>query len=165
MRDRIPEIHLDIVGEGEYRPRLEELADRLSLRRHVTFAGFLPSYDQVAPILKDADLGVVALRTDHQLCTKLLEYLALGIPAITTESAALRPYLDDTEVRYVQPNNSRALADAIMELYLDRKRLAALARNGYAAYRQHFAWDIAKRDYVAIYESHAQHFSELHAAC
>ncbi|MBV9282367.1 MAG: glycosyltransferase family 4 protein [Chloroflexi bacterium] len=151
LRDRIPTIQLEVLGEGEYRPELERLAERLGLGSHVTFTGWLPSYDDVAARLARADIGLVALWTDFQLCIKLTDYLALGLPVITTESAALRPYLDDGEVCYVEPRNARALADAILALYRDPERRAALAAAGHAGYLEHFAWDRVKHDYLAVY--------------
>jgi glycosyltransferase involved in cell wall biosynthesis len=119
LRTQIPTIQLEVLGEGQYRPELEAMADRLELGAHVRFTGWLPSYDEVAARLAAADLAVVALWTDFQLCIKLMDYLALGLPIVTTESAALRTYLDDTEVCYVEPKDPQALAHAVMSLYLD----------------------------------------------
>jgi glycosyltransferase involved in cell wall biosynthesis len=153
VRTGIPAAHLEIIGEGEYRTALEALVDRLGLGSHVTFAGYLPDYEDVAPRLAQADLGVVPIWTDFQLCNKLVDYLALGLPAITTESAALRPYLDDDAVHYVEARNARALADAIITLVRDPNRRAALGAGGLAAYRKHFAWDHAKHRYLAVYST------------
>jgi glycosyltransferase involved in cell wall biosynthesis len=152
LRGRIPGIELDIIGDGEYRPALETRVEELNLQSRVRFAGFIPAYEDVAPRLLQADLGVVPIWSNHQLCNKLVDYLALGMPAVTTESAALRPYLDDTEVRYVEPKNAQALADAIMELYLHPERRAALGAAGRAAYLEHFAWERARASYLAVYE-------------
>ncbi|HEX8919442.1 MAG TPA: glycosyltransferase family 4 protein, partial [Chloroflexota bacterium] len=153
VRHNLPTIHLEILGDGEYRPELESLVDRLNLRPNVTFAGYLPSYGDVAPRLLQADVGVVAIWTDFQLCNKLTDYLALGMPAITTESAALRPYLDDNAVQFVEPRNAGALARAILTLHWDLHRRTELARQGQAAYREHFAWSQARSDYLSVYET------------
>jgi glycosyltransferase involved in cell wall biosynthesis len=155
VRTAIPSAHLEIIGDGEYRAALEALVDRLELRSHVTFAGYLPEYEDVAPRLAQADLGVVPIWTDFQLCNKLVDYLALGLPAVTTESAALRPYLDDCAVQYVAAKNVLALADAIIALARDPMRRAALGAMGLAAYRQHFAWDQARDRYLAVYAAAA----------
>jgi glycosyltransferase involved in cell wall biosynthesis len=151
LRDTIPGLHLEIIGDGEYRSALEALVERLELRQHVTFAGFLPEYEQVAPKLLDADLGIVPIWTDFQLCNKLVDYLLLGIPAITSESRVLRTYLDDEAVHFVPPKNDVALADGILLLYREPGRRAALAAAGKAAYLKHFSWDQARHQYLALY--------------
>lgn len=150
LRDRIPNMHLEIIGTGEYEPELKKIWVDLGLQSHVTFTGKVP-FEDVAPRLLQADLGVVTVWTDFFLTNKLVEYLALGMPAIVTESAALRLYLDDTDVCFVPPKDSQLLADAILALYRDPARLQALATSGHAAYRKHFAWERAKHDYLAVY--------------
>jgi glycosyltransferase involved in cell wall biosynthesis len=151
LRDTIPGIHLEIIGDGEYRSALEALVERLELRPHVTFAGFLPEYEQVAPKLVDADLGIVPIWTDFQLCNKLVDYLLLGIPAISSESRVLRTYLADEAVQFVPPKNPEALAEAILSLYREPGRRAALAAAGKTAYLKHFSWDQARHQYLALY--------------
>src|SRR5205807_1277356 len=41
LRARVPGLHLEIIGEGEYRLALEALAARLELGASVTFRGFV----------------------------------------------------------------------------------------------------------------------------
>jgi glycosyltransferase involved in cell wall biosynthesis len=94
---------------------------------------------------------VVPVWTDFFLTNKLVEYLTLGLPAIVTESAALRLYLDDRDVCFVPPKDPHALADAILALYENPQLRAALGAAGHAAYLQHFAWERARHDYLAIY--------------
>jgi glycosyltransferase involved in cell wall biosynthesis len=151
LRDTIPGLHLEIIGDGEYRSALEALVERLELRPHVTFAGFLPEYEQVAPRLLDAELGIVPIWTDFQLCNKLVDYLLLGIPAITSESRVLQTYLGNEAVQFVPPKNAAALADAILLLYREPSKRAALAAAGKSAYRKHFSWDQARHQYLALY--------------
>ena len=82
---------------------------------------------------------------------KLMEYLALGLPVITTDWPAVRLYFDDSAVCYVAPKNARALAEAIMALYCDPARRAALASQGHAVYREKYAWERIKPTYLAVY--------------
>jgi len=156
LRLSIPNIHLEIIGDGTYRARLEGLTDQLGLRSHVTFAGLLADYAEVAPRLVRAHIGINPIWTDFQLCNKLVDYLALGLPAITTRCLALTPYLDDSQVFYVKARSPQALADAVTTLYLDPVRRAELGKAGHAAYLRHFAWEQAKARYVAIYEERAE---------
>lgn len=149
-RADIPNLHLDILGDGHYRAHLEEIAASLDLRQHVSFLGMLP-FAEVAPRLLQADVGVVPMWADF-VPNKLMEYLALGLPAISSDSPALRLYLDDDALCYVPPKDSRALADAIVALYRDPVRRAALAERGHRVFTEHLSWTRTRHDYLAVYD-------------
>jgi glycosyltransferase involved in cell wall biosynthesis len=149
LRGRLPGLHLQIIGEGEYRPALQALASRLELDERVAFRGFV-AFEHIAPLLLMADVAVVPMWTPF-VPNKLMEYLALGLPVIITDWPAVRLYFDDSAVCYVEPKNARALAEAIMALYGDPARRAALASRGHAVYRERYAWERIKHTYLAVY--------------
>jgi glycosyltransferase involved in cell wall biosynthesis len=153
LRERIPGLHLEVIGDGEYRLELERLAAALDLGDVVTFTGRVP-FDQVAPRLLQADVGVVPMWADYFFPNKLTEYLALGMPVIITDCPAVRRYFDDSAVYYVEAKNPEALAEAIMDLYRNPARRASLAAMGHAVYRNKVCWDRTKRDYLAVYGVH-----------
>jgi glycosyltransferase involved in cell wall biosynthesis len=150
---RIPGLHLDVIGDGEYRPELERLAASLDLGDVVTFTGRIP-FDQVAPRLLQADVGVVPMWADYFFPNKLTEYLALGMPVIITDCPAVRLYFDDSAVYYVEAKSPEALAEAIMDLYRNPARRARLATMGHSVYREKVSWDRTKHDYLAVYGVH-----------
>jgi glycosyltransferase involved in cell wall biosynthesis len=151
--ERIPRLHLDVIGDGEYRPELERLAASLDLGDVVTFTGRMP-FDQVAPRLLQADVGVVPMWADYFFPNKLTEYLALGLPVIITDCPAVRLYFDDSAVYYVAAKSPEALAEAILDLYRNPARRTSLAAMGHSAYREKVSWDRTKRDYLAVYGVH-----------
>ncbi|MDQ2743453.1 MAG: glycosyltransferase family 4 protein [Chloroflexota bacterium] len=146
----IPTLHLDILGDGDYRATLEEIAARLDLGQRVSFLGMLP-FAEVAPRLQQADVGVVPMWADF-VPNKLMEYLALGLPAISSDSPALRFYLDDDALCYVPPKDARALAAAIVMLYRDPVRRAALAECGHQVFTEHLSWTRTRHEYLAVYD-------------
>jgi glycosyltransferase involved in cell wall biosynthesis len=149
LQGRLPGLHLQIIGEGEYRSALQALASRLEVEDSVTFRGFI-AFEHLAPTLLTADLAVVPMWAPF-VPNKLMEYLALELPVITTDWPAMRLYFDDSAVCYVEPKNARALAEAIMALYDDPARRAALASRGHAVYRERYAWERIKHTYLAVY--------------
>ncbi len=148
-RADIPNLHLDILGDGNYRAHLEEIAASLDLGQQVSFLGMLP-FTEVAPCLQQADVGVVPMWADF-VPNKLMEYLALGLPAISSDTPALRLYLDDDALCYVPAKDARALADAIVMLYRDPARRAALAARGHQVFTEHLSWSRTRHDYLAVY--------------
>jgi glycosyltransferase involved in cell wall biosynthesis len=149
LRGHIPGLHLEILGNGEYRPALERRATSLDLRDTVTFSDRVP-FEELAPRLAAADVGIVPMWAPF-VPNKLMEYLALRLPVIAADWPSLRLCFDDSAICYVPPKNAQALADAIMALYVDPQLRAALAAKGHAVYRAEFAWEGTRYDYLAVY--------------
>lgn len=135
VREVIP-LHLILHGTGEYLVDLQELAARLKLDDGtVRFStAMLPTHD-LPQLIRTADVGVVPNRldsfTDGILPTKLLEYVAIGVPAIVARTSATLTHFDDSMVRYFTPGDIDDLAAAIVDLHGDpegRQRLADNAR-------------------------------------
>lgn len=73
-------VRLAIVGDGECRPRLEQLARELGLADKVRFLGYMLD---VAPILAATDVAV--LSSDNEgTPVSLIEAAAAGLPAVAT---------------------------------------------------------------------------------
>lgn len=149
LRDRIPGLRLDVIGNGEYECELRDLTSRLGLDDLITFAGPVP-FDRMASRLIQADLAVAPYRLDL-LANKVMEYLLLGIPAVVADWPTMRRYFCDDAICYVEPGNVEALASAIETMYRDpskREKQAAVARERYL---DSIAWRKAKETYLAVY--------------
>ena len=150
LRDQLPGLHLDVIGEGEYRPQLEALTSRLGVNDYISFIDRVP-FDQLALYLLQADVGLVPVWAPF-VPNKLMEYLMLGLPVITTDSAAVRHYFDDDAVCYVEAKNVHGLAEAILSLYRNPERRKKLAEVGHAVYRECYAWDRVKHQYIGVFD-------------
>ena len=79
--------HLRIVGDGIQRLDLEELVIGLSLQHKVDFRGWV-EYDHLADELSWANVAIVPfeknLLTDSALPQKTIQYLASGLPVVST---------------------------------------------------------------------------------
>jgi len=73
--------HLDIVGAGEERPRIEQLIARHGLNDRITLHG---QQDDVPRFYREADLFVFPSRMEN-FSLALLEAMSYGLPALTIQ--------------------------------------------------------------------------------
>ncbi|GIU87380.1 MAG: hypothetical protein KatS3mg009_1895 [Acidimicrobiia bacterium] len=153
LRDRIPGIHLTVLGMGDHMATLRRLCSELGVESNVTLRDELLTADQLPPILARADLGVVPYRndvfTDGLLPTKLMEYAAMGIPCVAARTTAIETYFGDANVELFEPGDADDLAERIRVLYEDPDRLAATAARA-AAFTGRHSWERTSREYVAL---------------
>ncbi len=152
LKEEIPNLKLKVVGAGEYRPRLEHLAQSLDVAKYVDFIGLVPQ-SEIPAYIAEAHIGVVTImtKTNPMLPNKLFEYLAMGKPAVTTSIPAIRAYFDDSSVMYYEPDDERAMAQCILDLYKNPKKRQKLAAAGLEAY-QKYQWNTMKYEYLKIFD-------------
>ncbi len=153
VRQTAPEVHLTLHGGGEHRRTLVSLADELGLQDYVRFSTHFVPTAELPKLLRRAHLAIVPYRdgvfTGGILPTKLMEYAALGIPAIAAHTPAIAAYFDETMVQFFTPGDIDDLARCILALYSDRKRLAQLAQ-GADRFNQRYNWEKLGAEYVAL---------------
>jgi glycosyltransferase involved in cell wall biosynthesis len=156
VRHQIPNIHLTIHGGGVYYPNLVALAKELDvLDKHVHFSTKLVPLTDLPDLIRSADVGLAPYRddvfTDGIVPTKLMEYAALGMPAIAARTTAIQTYFEDTMVEFFTPGDVDDLARCILKLHTDRNRLAQLAR-GADKFNQRYNWPKLAKEYVSLVE-------------
>jgi len=153
IRRDCPCVHLSILGNGPHVPTLLRLIKELDLEKHVALRREIRPVEELPEIIRAADVGVVPYRddafTDGLLPTKLMEYAALGMPAIAARTTAIEAYFADTMVEFFIPGDADDLARCILRLHSDRKHLARLAQ-GADKFNQRYNWAELAGEYVAL---------------
>lgn len=127
----LEDVEILIVGEGELRSELEELARALRLEDRVRFVG---SRQNVAPLLEEADLlavpCVVARDGDRDSTPVVIkEALAMELPVVAADAGGVAEAVHPPWGLVVPPRDSAALAEAIDSmLALALERRAVLGR-------------------------------------
>jgi glycosyltransferase involved in cell wall biosynthesis len=150
VRDRVPRVHLVIVGDGPEAGALKQYAAARELTGDVTFVGYLPQRD-TPPAYRAGD--VFALSSDFDNSPNvLLEAMACGLPVVTTDVGGVREFVTERAGgRIVAPNNAVAFA-AALEAYLNSATAArdAGAYNRRLAVTQ-FSWRTSAQCLLDVY--------------
>jgi glycosyltransferase involved in cell wall biosynthesis len=156
LRSEIPELRVSIHGRGDYHVVLRRLVDELNLNNYVQFNTEYVPLSDLPELICAADVAVVPYRrdvfTDGILPTKLMEYAALGVPAIVARTPAISDYFDDTMVEFFMPDDVDELAACILKLYRDQARRTALVQN-VNQFNERYNWTKLSNDYIALVES------------
>ena len=155
VRSDIDGVHLSILGGGDFREELLELVEQLDLDEHVDFSqGFLPTAE-LPDLIRQADAGVVPNRSDvftgALLPTKLLEYIALGVPVIAARTPGIDSYFDDSMIEFFAPEDVTGLAESLRALYHDKNRRLELVQNA-SEFNQRYSWSKVSSDYTQLVE-------------
>lgn len=163
-RQRV-DLRMLLHGRGELVPELPDIIGRLGLDDVVTLSTQMLPAAELASRISTADIGIVPLRpdlfTDGILPTKLMEYAALGIPAIVARTSATEAAFDGSMVRFVPPADVAAIADAIVELATDPELRYRLAVNAQAFTASH-PWSAEAERYTTIVEHLASRATRPH---
>ncbi|MCU1538405.1 MAG: glycosyl transferase group 1 [Humibacillus sp.] len=144
-------ISVEVIGPA----RDERTAEALTWAvksGHLHHHGFVPS-DAALPMLDGALAGLSLLEDRpnyrHSMPTKVIEYMAHGLPVITTPLPLARDLVTRAGCGVVVPfGDAQAVADALVELAADPERRAAMGRAGHRYAREHHDWNAVGHDFV-----------------
>jgi len=109
-----------LVGEGPLRSALSKRIEELGLAETVRLVG---AQADVRPYLAAADAGLLTSRSEGS-SNSLLEYMAMGLPAVVTDLPANRELV---EGEFFQAGNARELSSRVLSLWQDPKRRAGMS--------------------------------------
>ncbi|EAZ92275.1 glycosyl transferase, group 1 family protein [Crocosphaera chwakensis CCY0110] len=148
--EQIP-IQIDIVGDGNEREKLEQLAQSLGLTSEqesskisiVQFVGWLSQSD-CAKQLQAADVLILPSLYECGGAV-VLEAMAMGIPVIATNWGGPVDYLDESCGILVEPSSREAfiqeLASAMIKLASNPELCQKMGKAGYEKVRDQFDWE------------------------
>lgn len=154
-RQTYDDIELLIVGEGDDVERVKGIVDARGLGEAVRLEGLRP-IEQMAPLFERASAGIVPIVDDpftrYMLPVKLLEYVAVGLPVISSETPTIRAYFDETMVAFVRPGDVADLAAKIIALRRDPGLRESLVRSA-DAFLDRYSPDRESERYYELIES------------
>jgi polysaccharide biosynthesis protein PslH len=131
VRERRPNVTLDVIGPGVSDGLRAEFGGRISFR------GFVADLGEA---LATYDVFVAPLRFGGGTKLKVLDAMANGIPLVATPVAAEGLRLEHG-VSAMIASSARDIASHVNRLLVDPKTAAAVAREAHALASQHFGWE------------------------
>ena len=155
LRQHLPQTEFHIHGNGNMQPELERLVDELGLKGSVRFFEEVP-IRQIAAVMANADLGVVPKRADsfgnEAYSTKIMEFMAVGVPVVISATKIDRYYFNDSVVRFFESGNVDALAEGMYEVLSNEELRRGMVTRASAYAAQH-SWKSRKHEYLSLVDS------------
>ena len=148
LRARGHDVALTIVGDGEERPRLEQMVSALGLEEKIEFAGLTARADVPGAMSKGRIL--VSASEAETFGVTLIEGMALGMPIVATRSGGPDSIVTPEVGKLVDDWSAAAIADAIEEVirHIDRYDPAKMRAHCEARYSTSVVSDALKSIYA-----------------
>jgi glycosyltransferase involved in cell wall biosynthesis len=127
VREAVPDAHLLVIGDGPYRDELERLAHEAGVDGAVEFAGYVECHEEVERLIAESAVGLatydpsIASFTIYADPGKVKNYLAAGIPVITTDVVHSAAELAYQGAAIVVPYDESSLAETLVTVLIDRQ--------------------------------------------
>lgn len=141
LRDAYPELQLDVIGDGDDKPRLEALTAELKLQDRITFHGFIAE-EEKAPLLQKMNF-VVNTSSKEGWGLTVVEANACGAPVVAANVPGLRDSVVDGETGLLYEFGN--IDDLIekMKVFLDSVETRNTFRTRALAWAARFDWENA----------------------
>jgi glycosyltransferase involved in cell wall biosynthesis len=152
LRDEMPDLRLVIVGEGPHLPELKSKTEACALQGRVTFLDPVP-VERIPEILIHCNVGISPHHNDPfgdlMFSTKIVEYLAMGLPVISSRTRTIEHYFDDSVLFFFEPGN---VQDFVRQVRIIRGNpdLVRAKRAAAQAKLRELNWEMEKQKFLRL---------------
>jgi len=158
LRREVPDVLLVIAGDAPSRDEMVWMRTAIAARglgHHVLLTGWLPQAAALGYAVR-AEVGLSPIPRgalfDVSSPTKLVEYLALGIPGVANDIPDQQRVIEDSGAGLCVPMDADAFAAATLRLLREPDLAARCAGRGPPWVRRHRTYDILARDVALAYQ-------------
>jgi glycosyltransferase involved in cell wall biosynthesis len=139
--NQIPEARLVVVGDGDYKDHLMDLAKKLDLENRVEFTGYVDKYEKVRRLQKAWVAVYPSLKEGWGLTN--IEANACGTPVIASNVPGLKDSVTCGKTGLLfEYGNVQELSECMIKILSDRDYRDNLIRGG-LSWAKSFSWDEA----------------------
>jgi len=152
LREKAPGLKLLIIGDGPERENLRAQIAQRGLEDRVSLTGLIP-LESVAEVMATIDFGVVPKRKegfgDIAFSTKIMEFMAMGVPVLASRTSIDEFYFGDTLVEFFESGNAADLAEKVLDLIHTPERVVQLRANCNKFIAKN-SWTVKQEEYFAL---------------
>lgn len=137
------DIKIEIYGEGPDEEALKQLSKKLGVESSIKFHGWVKSRDEMFKMIADSAIGLVLFNPkvykqeiQNADPMKVKDYMVAGIPIISTNVITSGKEIESRKCGIIIHYNENELADAIINLLTDEKKLKEYRQNAISYIRQ-----------------------------
>lgn len=160
---KIPNVKLLIVGEthpvvklheGEsYRRMLEKQVRNLNIMQYVSFVNKYVSLNELKKYLTSADICITPYLDPQQITSGTLSYaIGVGKACISTPYVYAKDILSEGKGIIVPFRNDQAIADAVVDLYLNKNKRKNIEKKVHA-FRRKMLWERVAINHSRLYKT------------
>jgi len=151
----VPDARLIIIGDGDYRKNLQDLAYTLGIQEKVHFTGHV-SHEEKVKLLNSLWLAVNPSPKEGWGLT-VIEANACGVPVIAADSPGLRDSVVHEETGILYPyGNIQLLAKQVVKLLNNQEKQRLFSKNS-LNWVNNFSWDESATKIIDIIKAAISH--------
>lgn len=153
---RYPAVRLHLFGHLRISPKtLEAHPDYQAVKEHLIFHGYVPQ-EEAFEYVREALAGIALLKPVGDYAdsypTKLFDYMALGLPVITSDLPLLKAVVEPAQCGFcVSPYDAEALAAVMLSCIEQPKPLRTMGENGRKAVKASYNWEKEAEKLMELY--------------
>lgn len=136
-------LHFLFVGDGDEKPKMQDIIDKNGMQNHVTFTGFVP-HSEINDYLSLMDIVVSPHAPWKEFFgspIKLFEYMSSGKPVVASAVGQIAEIIRDRENGLlVTPGDIDELVAGVVELSNNEMLRAKLGENARQSVIDHYSW-------------------------
>ena len=149
LKSDMRDVQLVVVGEGELRGELEQLADKLGVEGSVIFVG---NVETPLEFLQCSDVFVLASDKENY-SNALLEAMSCGIPVVATKVGGNKEIVQHGENGLLVARSSVSeITQAISKILQDKELAARLGNNARQSIVEKYSFERVVERYLSLYD-------------
>ena len=140
-------IKLLIVGDGPYKPTLQELVKKYHANHYVSFEGY-KNKNQIRDYYQNSDIFILPSLSEG-MPNVVLEAMACGLPIIMTPCEGSKELINNNGII----SSLNEFADNLIKMCIDAKLREIMGQNSLNTVKIKFEWDHIGHKYLSILEN------------
>jgi len=147
IKKQIPDIKLDLIGDGNLKEVLENKIKELNLKDNITMHGYL-NHNQIEKLMLKDSLYVMTSFTES-FGLVLIEAMSYGIPCVTFDSASGAVEVIEDKELLIENRDKEKMAKVIIELLNNKEKLQNYGKEYYIKCQKYFI-DNVKKEWLEL---------------